>query len=425
MNRKDNWQALLMPVSEGFHNRVEETLEQIGKEAKSLQGHRKRTRALRSLAVALVAALLLAGTALAVGRLAGILDFASPRVEDETARQYIEHNLATAQNGRIRLTVREGYYDGEVARTILEIAPVRMEDSIVLHDWWHYPNGEEFFAPGETDWQEGSAHSIAPSLEKAALPPGADGAIAVVGESKNYTEDKAEDLTNCRATAVREGNAVVLYIEGRIHSYVGKVDLGYSVYTENGEAVSVRFTLKEEGVENVPMEFAAVEFYGLALQKVCVQYTPFAAFLQVTYAPALSGEAVVESGAYDPAGIYYGTEGGHYGHAVPDCQGMANATEWTGQELLDMSRPPCPVCVVPDSTKDKNSFWRNMAGPSTCWRQMGSPCSMRAARGRAITMPASMDSRRNGARYPFLCGRMPRWVARCPLSRILQRMISP
>lgn len=211
MNRKDNWQALLMPVSEGFHNRVEETLEQIGKEAKSLQGHRKRTRALRSLAVALVAALLLAGTALAVGRLAGILDFASPRVEDETARQYIEHNLATAQNGRIRLTVREGYYDGEVARTILEIAPVRMEDSIVLHDWWHYPNGEEFFAPGETDWQEGSAHSIAPSLEKAALPPGADGAIAVVGESKNYTEDKAEDLTNCRATAVREGNAVVLY----------------------------------------------------------------------------------------------------------------------------------------------------------------------------------------------------------------------
>ena len=137
MNRKDNWQALLMPVSEGFHNRVEETLEQIGKEAKSLQGHRKRTRALRSLAVALVAALLLAGTALAVGRLAGILDFASPRVEDETARQYIEHNLATAQNGRIRLTVREGYYDGEVARTILEIAPVRMEDSIVLHDWWY------------------------------------------------------------------------------------------------------------------------------------------------------------------------------------------------------------------------------------------------------------------------------------------------
>lgn len=356
MNRKDNWQALLMPVSEGFHNRVEETLEQIGKEAKSLQGHRKRTRALRSLAVALVAALLLAGTALVVGRLAGILDFASPRVEDETARQYIEHNLATAQNGRICLTVREGYYDGEVARTILEIAPVRMEDSIVLHDWWHYPNGEGFFAPGETDWQEGSTHSISPSLEKAALPPGADGAIAVVGESKNYTEDKAEDLTNCRATAVREGNAVVLYIEGRIHSYVGKVDLGYSVYTENGEAVSVRFTLKEEGVENVPMEFAAVEFYGLALQKVCVQYTPFAAFLQVTYAPALSGEAVAESGAYDPAGIYYGTEGGHYGHGVPDCQGMANATEWTGQELLDMGRPPCPVCVVPDSTKDKNSF---------------------------------------------------------------------
>lgn len=59
MNRKDNWQALLMPVSEGFHNRVEETLEQIGKEVKSLQGHRKRTRAVRSLAVALVAALLL------------------------------------------------------------------------------------------------------------------------------------------------------------------------------------------------------------------------------------------------------------------------------------------------------------------------------------------------------------------------------
>ena len=260
MNRKDNWQTLLMPVSEGFHNRVEETLEQIGKEVKSLQGHRKRTRAVRSLAVALVAALLLAGTALAVGRLAGILDFASPRVEDETARQYIEHNLATTQSGRIRLTVCEGYYDGEVARTILEIAPVRMEDSIVLHDWWHYPNGEEFFAPGETDWQEGSAHSIAPSLEKAALPPGADGAIAVVGESKNYTEDKAEDLTNCRTAAVREGNAVVLYIEGRIHSYVGEVDLGYSVYTENGEAVSVRFTLKEEGVENVPMEFAAVEF---------------------------------------------------------------------------------------------------------------------------------------------------------------------
>lgn len=81
MNRKDNWQTLLMPVSEGFHNRVEETLEQIGKEVKSLQGHRKRTRAVRSLAVALVAALLLAGTALAVGRLAGILDFASPRVE--------------------------------------------------------------------------------------------------------------------------------------------------------------------------------------------------------------------------------------------------------------------------------------------------------------------------------------------------------
>ena len=196
-------------------------------------------------------------------------------------------------------------------------------------------------------------------------PPGAEEMRAALraleekyrlGESKNYTEDKAEDLTNCRATAVREGNAVVLYIEGRIHSYVGKVDLGYSVYTENGEAVSVRFTLKEEGVENVPMEFAAVEFYGLALQKVCVQYTPFAAFLQVAYAPALSGEAVAESGAYDPAGIYYGTEGGHYGHAVPDCQGMANATEWTGQELLDMSRPPCPVCVVPDSTKDKNSF---------------------------------------------------------------------
>ena len=43
----------------------------------------------------------------------------------------------------------------------------------------------------------------------------------------------------------------------------------------------------------------------------------------------------------------------------------------------------------------------------------------------AIGMPASMDSRRNGARYPFLCGRTPRWVARCPLSRILQRMISP
>ena len=90
------------------------------------------------------------------------------------------------------------------------------------------------FCTGETDWQEGSAHSIAPSLEKAALPSGTDGAIAVVGESKNYTEDKAEDLTNCRATAVREGNAVVLYIEGRIHSYVGEVDLGYSVYTENG-----------------------------------------------------------------------------------------------------------------------------------------------------------------------------------------------
>ena len=36
MNRKDNWQTLLMPVSEGFHNRVEETLEQIDKEVKSL-----------------------------------------------------------------------------------------------------------------------------------------------------------------------------------------------------------------------------------------------------------------------------------------------------------------------------------------------------------------------------------------------------
>lgn len=38
------------------------------------------------------------------------------------------------------------------------------------------------------------------------------------------------------------------------------------------------------------------------------------------------------------------------------CAARRTPTEWTGQELLDMCRPPCPVCVVPDSTKDKNSF---------------------------------------------------------------------
>lgn len=112
----------------------------------------------RKMSVALVLALilcLLMAVAVAAAHRAGLLDFLGRYHNSyvpEDAQTYIQTDVATMENELVTATVREMYYDGKVARMVVDITP-RKEDILLLgedlypEDPWEnmklVPGGEE------------------------------------------------------------------------------------------------------------------------------------------------------------------------------------------------------------------------------------------------------------------------------------------
>lgn len=112
----------------------------------------------KKLSVALVVTLalcLLMAAAVAAAHRAGLLDFVSRYANTyvpEDAQTYVQTDVATLENELITATVRELYYDGKVARMVVDVTPkadniLLLGEDMYTEDPWEnmklHPGGEE------------------------------------------------------------------------------------------------------------------------------------------------------------------------------------------------------------------------------------------------------------------------------------------
>lgn len=145
--KNELWERLddaFEPTPEKFHNQVERELFTL----RAQEAGRTSHRPLRWAVALAAAAVLLAGTALALNRL-GVLDFLTGRVVDGPGRESVEAGTVTpvsqsCESRTLKMTARDAYMDGETLAVCVHIEPAEPAACRLLSETDIGTDGETF-----------------------------------------------------------------------------------------------------------------------------------------------------------------------------------------------------------------------------------------------------------------------------------------
>lgn len=285
---------------------------------------KKRFKLSLSIALVLLAALLLASVTFALSDAWGVMDFftdtdESIRPLDGTEEQ-IRQNLGSAEDERMRMEIREALFDGKGVEMVIEISP-KDKEHWLYSDWTDYTD-EEINRPGK--------------IELTGFP-----AITI-------NQEDVESYMDVR----REGEGLVYYLSGWTGETVDQI-----VPTVSFEGLSVETRLSASQGERLKL-IPGPQPDGLEILEADIFSTPLANYLTVRYrAQHGPGETDPQPYKIDPELTYYGNQEGRLFHRVSDCSGMENARRMEADQLE--GKTPCPLCVgESDSGPSSGLSWK-------------------------------------------------------------------
>jgi len=315
MNNRTNWDSAYPPTPSEYHDVMMNTLNNL----EEINMKRKHKITL-TLIAALVATFVISTVMLATMNYYGILDFFG-RGENalkpiEGVENLIEHDLGSAENEFIRLTVREAMYDGYGLRVVAVISPIDNNKYAVVDDI-------ETYVP--------------------------DGIVPIVLDGAAIMSSNAQLENRCISVPadqfVMEESALVQSAEGILHGDAPEIiHLTYTLRSENERAqLSVSFNLQNRAVPRTVVLSPTTQGENFRIVDTKIIYTQLAAYLNVTFENYLPAPQDEPFDIQD--GIYYGTPGAVYFHNDLNCSGMENAQSYELSEFLERGGRACPLCL--------------------------------------------------------------------------------
>jgi len=304
------------------------------------------------LIAALILALLAAATLAAASRW-GILDFfklyEQPIQPLSTAEGIIQRDLGFAEDGRLRMAIREAVYDGMEVRAVVEVAPAEGAKLMLLGPWGS-PDDQTEDGSGTTYAEKAEAEG------KTAYPVDYPALMEVPGGAKLTFQDPRADVYGVGPWSdlyVREGESILFCLTGAVSGAPDSIRLAVGM-NEPHEGLKVAFELKKSGrVTTVRLapERAAPPEAGCEVRSAALHITSLVGYAEVNYAltprklPAFGEETTV-----------YATKNGRYFHRVSGCSGMENALPQAAKEAKANGKAQCPVCFSREPLNDNLSF---------------------------------------------------------------------
>lgn len=326
MKNRIEFEKAYEPVSDMFHARVEETLSMIGKEEN--MKIKKITR------VWILAAdfILIIGTAFAAGSGFGLMDFLKNDVSGvlplDNADTAIQNSLLVYEHENVIWSVDQAVYDGECVRALVKIAPVDSEKYALS-----FPFMDDLpLTIANRNTEDELASKLALPVGFPELEPAGDSQMVDI------------DRTVIQGADLSENGEYTMYIFCPItlrQIETAPDQLVLWLCDGNDMRCPAAFTLDKCANDKAVYLDSDTTLSDATIKNVTLTQTPFASYLEITYAYARSGQAMpVNSNT-----TYYATPYGAYIHADSDCSGMQNATALTFEETLATDKTYCPICI--------------------------------------------------------------------------------
>ncbi len=318
-----------------------------------------------SLLVAVLIVILLAAVAFAAATRWGVLDFFKlydqPIEPLETAEGMISRDLGSDENERLSMTVREAMYDGKNVRVVVEVAPAK-DSNLMLVDLWTYAELDSGDGAGK-DYRDKAASSgkalYTPDelflLDTSSLPSEGQRISNLTYDDLKYFKSLADSLSE-GCLCVREGDALVYSLTGAIQDQGdGPLAVTAALPVYGDKTLAVSFELARAAVEKVwklVPEKSELDDAGCILLLAKLHSTPLAGYIDVSFRLKPRTPAV----AIDGQTMVYSTKKGLYFHLFEHCSGMEHATPMTVNEAKAKGKRECPTCLTGDCIDSSLDF---------------------------------------------------------------------
>jgi hypothetical protein len=352
MNNRTDWDNSYPPTPSEYHEVMMKTLNSLEETCMKIKHKTTLT-----LIAALVAIIIMSTVVLATINHFGILDFFG-RGENalkpmDGVKNLIEHNLGSAENELVHLTIREAMYDGYGIHVVAAISPIDKEKHAIVDDI-------------ETPVSDGMAPIVLNG--------------ATIMSSNAQLDDGYIGVPSDQF--VMEDGALVQNAEGILYGDApDTIHLTYTLRSDIEQAqLSISFDLQNRAIPRTVVLSPITQGEDFRIVNAMIIYTHLAAYLDVTYEDHMP---ILQDELFDvPDGIYYGLPGAKYFHSEPNCSGMANAKSYELSELLERGKHACPVCLgaltAPDARmmyfalldRDRNEISSQNSGSSQVGDEM-------------------------------------------------------
>ena len=245
----------------------------------------------------------------------------------EEALPLLERDCATAENDCIRLTVREALYDGIALHTLIEVAPVREGEWIVIED-------------------------RAPASPAPTELPSYPGEPRIVTIESSFTR------------ILREGASVLLYQNSLGHNALFATR---SIAVESGGTrLLLACPVQKSILSATPLLKDANVGDFLHIASARLVRTPLSLYLEtdcsvdLSRAPHIAPRLLPYLTYYSSSGVF-GTPDDPYAHLDPACKATESPIGMYGNAAAALGKQPCPLCGKVDDALIRSGAYCSFA----------------------------------------------------------------
>lgn len=245
----------------------------------------------------------------------------------EEALPLVQRDCATAENDCIRLTVREALYDGIALHTLIEVAPVREGEWIVIED-------------------------RAPASPAPTKLPSYPGEPRIVTVESSFTR------------ILRKGASVLLYQDSPGHN--APFATRTLAVQSGGTRLLLACPVQKSILSATPLlENANVEDF-LHIASARLVRTPLSLYLEtdcsvdLSRAPHIAPRLLPYLTYYSSSGVF-GTPDDLYAHLDPACKATESPIGMYGNAAAALGKQPCPLCGKVDDALIRSGAYCSFA----------------------------------------------------------------
>lgn len=245
----------------------------------------------------------------------------------EEALPLVQRDCATAENDCIRLTVREALYDGIALHTLIEVAPVREGEWIVIED-------------------------RAPASPAPTELPSYPGEPRIVTIESSFTR------------ILREGASVLLYQNSLGHNALFATR---SIAVESGGTrLLLACPVQKSILSATPLLKDANVGDFLHIASARLVRTPLSLYLEtdcsvdLSRAPHIAPRLLPYLTYYSSSGVF-GTPDDLYAHLDPACKATESPIGMYGNAAAALGKQPCPLCGKVDDALIRSGAYCSFA----------------------------------------------------------------